>query len=84
MKFNLVTLPFYLIFIELSRTSENCGNRRGVALLSIGGKQSEKNQWPWLVAFVHTQANTFFCGGSLLSERHILSGELKKVLIKFL
>jgi secreted trypsin-like serine protease len=76
MRFKLILLVFILIFVEFSESYEICGDRRGVALLSIGGIPSAKNQWPWLDAFVHTQANSFFCGGSLVSERHVLSGEL--------
>jgi len=37
----------------------------------VGGKEANMNEWPWQVALVYN--NKFFCGGSLISDRHILT-----------
>lgn len=51
----------------------NCGQREGFAG-NIGGEAVKKGEWPWLAAFVMMPAEDFFCGGSLISKRHIMSG----------
>jgi hypothetical protein len=70
---------FVLIFFSFpeSQSSQSCGSRSETAGLVVGGKEVKRGDWPWLVAFVHTQENLFFCGGSLISDRHVLSGERK-------
>uniref|UniRef100_A0A482ZAM7 limulus clotting factor C n=1 Tax=Hypochilus sp. SGP-2016 TaxID=1905178 RepID=A0A482ZAM7_9ARAC len=56
----------------------DCG-RRTVAmppgLVGItGGNVAGKNSWPWMAAIVHHKPRTFqFCGGALISKRHVLS-----------
>jgi len=37
----------------------------------VGGEETKLNEWPWQVALVYN--NKFFCGGSLISDRHILT-----------
>jgi len=37
----------------------------------VGGEEAKMNEWPWQVALVYN--NKFFCGGSLISDRHILT-----------
>jgi secreted trypsin-like serine protease len=71
-------LIFFLIivFVKFSQSIESCGDRSQTIGLSVGGKTTVKNAWPWLTAFVHTKLNTFFCGGSLISNQHVLGGEL--------
>lgn len=32
-------------------------------------------KYPWLSAFVDKQSGLFFCAGSLISSKHILSGQ---------
>ena len=39
----------------------------------FGGQLSKPNEW--LVAFVNIDDKQFFCGGSLISVKHVLSGE---------
>ncbi|CAL4107853.1 unnamed protein product, partial [Meganyctiphanes norvegica] len=37
----------------------------------VGGGETNLNEWPWQVALIYN--NKFFCGGSLISDRHILT-----------
>ncbi|XP_050089164.1 proclotting enzyme-like [Anopheles aquasalis] len=36
-----------------------------------GGQQADANEWPWMVALVMSRAS--FCGGSLITDRHVLT-----------
>jgi secreted trypsin-like serine protease len=69
---------FYFVFfmIDLSKSSEICGIKTVVLDDRVlGGNKMMRGDWPWLVAFAHQVKNTFFCAGSLISNRQILSGE---------
>lgn len=60
------------IFADQAQT---CGQRKGLIGKIVGGIKAEKNEWPWLVAFVVIPEEMFFCAGSLISNNHVLSGE---------
>jgi hypothetical protein len=47
----------------------------GVGGFIVGGERAQKGDWRWVVAFKHWPSGNFFCGGSLISNRHVLSGE---------
>lgn len=53
----------------------SCGKREGFSG-NVGGESVKKGEWPWLAAFVEVYGGNFFCGGSLISKRHIMSGML--------
>lgn len=55
--------------------SESCGQRRVLSGTIFGGSSTRRGQWPWLVAFVYRFEEKFFCGGSLISPKHVLSGK---------
>lgn len=42
----------------------------------IGGKPIAKGDWPWLVALVYSESGQHFCGGTLISAKHVLSGKV--------
>lgn len=44
--------------------------------LVLGGKRTDRGQWPFLVALRHIIHKRFFCGGSLISSKHVLTGLL--------
>ena len=56
-----------------------------VSFRMVGGDSVvDRTKWPWLAAFTHNEGNNYFCGGSLISKRHVLSGkENDKVAINF-
>lgn len=67
------TLLLLLIIFEAE--AQTCGRPKGIFGTVVNGVKAKKNEWPWLVAFVEWTSGKFFCGGSLLSQRHVLSGE---------
>lgn len=70
---------FLLTFIGVSSDHSilHCGRRFEGHGLAYGGAKSQQNAWPWLVAFENLQKNKFVCSGSLISNKHVLSGEKK-------
>lgn len=56
---------------------DQCGQQSGFEGYVFNGDLTKKGEWPWLVGFIYLQNNHFFCGGSIISKKHILSGEIK-------
>lgn len=53
-----------------------CGQREGAGLRSYGGEDTTEGEWPWIVALTNRLIDEeYFCGGSLVSQKHVLSGE---------
>jgi secreted trypsin-like serine protease len=71
------TLAILISFLFYLRADDDeCGDGpSNVDVRIIGGTQSKKDDWPWLVAFFGRVAGNFFCAGSLISDKHVLTGE---------
>lgn len=54
-------------------TNQNCGKTSFLSGLVVGGTQTYRGQWPFLVALHHLETDKFFCGGSLISAQHVLT-----------
>lgn len=88
MKFKKCLVIFFAylaVFKQLKAEteSENCGVRQlQISSRIFGGDDVDDNRmdWPWLVAFVESSLNKFFCAGSLISKRHVLAGKKEKVI----
>ena len=78
MKFKEVLVIVFFLFVIFvqSNPTPRCGKKNGVQGSVFGGESTKPNTWPWLVAFLHRKKlkNTFFCGGSLVSVKHVVSG----------
>lgn len=37
----------------------------------VGGKETEANEYPWMVGLF--RGNRLYCGGALVSDRHVLT-----------
>jgi secreted trypsin-like serine protease len=58
-----------------------CGKtsiRRDPTLI-VGGRVSEKGQFPWQAALYSSVHQSFLCGGTLLNEKVVLTGKFSKV-----
>lgn len=62
-----------------------CGRRMGsLNLLISQGQRTSPGEWPWLVAlFVVKNGYEFQCGGTLLTNKHVLTGMLIKNIILY-
>jgi secreted trypsin-like serine protease len=59
-----------------SASNEQCKKGSGgVGGFIVGGERAQKGDWRWVVAFKHLPSGNYFCGGSFISNRHVLSGK---------
>jgi secreted trypsin-like serine protease len=87
---NLFQMKFkesFVIFVAIccifvaGEESKYCGRKFSASGLIFGGNKTQSNEWPWLVALVNWPKNEFFCGGSLISSKHVVSGEICRVCV---
>jgi secreted trypsin-like serine protease len=66
---------YFVIFIltEIVNAQSNCGVSGKPSGLIINGSQSNRGQWPWLVAIYKIDENKFICGGSLVSSSYVIT-----------
>lgn len=71
------------ILLELAEANlENCqASRTYITSRVFGGQRlrKEKIEVPWLVALYKRRYGKFFCAGSLISEKHVLSGKTRTI-----
>lgn len=82
MNFNIflvICLIFVLFLIDINANLENqCGKNVQIKGTVFGGSEILQNQFPWLVALFDSTNKKFFCGGTLVSNKHVVSGEIQK------
>lgn len=63
----------FIAFCSVVRSEQNCGARDE----SVGKTTAKANinSWPWLVAFKYWPDDKLQCSGTLISEKHVLTGE---------
>lgn len=66
-----MALDFAIFFSE---NLEDESYEMNMEELGIGEDETNENDWPWLVALFFS--NTFLCGGTLVSDKHVISGEI--------
>lgn len=59
---------------QFSYDSE-CGKARTIHGLVVGGVLVERGEWPFLVSLQHIESKSHFCGGSLITEKHVVTGD---------
>lgn len=55
---------------------DQCGVVQVTGGFVVGGKEVKRGHWPFLVALLLLKNDAFFCGGNLISSKHVLSGKL--------
>lgn len=62
------------------KEAEACGKPRRDTGLIVGGANIRHGQFPWIVAFNQTRIGfSYFCGGTLVSLRHVITGRSLRV-----
>jgi secreted trypsin-like serine protease len=55
--------------------TRDCGKRLAPRAFVYNGKQAKPYSWPWLAAFTYRDNDEYFCAGSLVSKRHVVTGQ---------
>ncbi|XP_066985423.1 chymotrypsinogen A-like [Macrobrachium rosenbergii] len=69
------TIPFLPSPVKRSVNfthTEECGVAHPGLARIVGGDRSSLDKWPWLVS-IRSFPNKIFCGGSILTSRHVLT-----------
>ena len=69
-----VIIACYFLFSKGAKAQE-CGNVKYTSGLIYGGEYIQRGQYPWLCAIHDTVSDEFFCGSTLISKKHVLTGE---------
>lgn len=52
-----------------------CGIDRPLRAVIKSGKVTQRGQYPFLVALIYRENKKYFCGGNLITSRHVLTGD---------
>lgn len=55
--------------------AQECGLVKYSSGLIFGGTYAKRGQWPWLCTLHDSSSEEFFCGSTLVSARHVVTGE---------
>lgn len=73
---------FHVFSASVQSQTHKCGIQSKAAqpvgsAFSFGGVKLKQKEFkfPWLVALHDSSTNSFFCAGSLISKKHVLSGK---------
>lgn len=74
----VVLIRVYVFFVQCVQ-AESGGRSQNIEIESrifgVEKLSNEEFELPWLVALHHRFYRSFFCSGSLISEKHVLSGK---------
>lgn len=51
-----------------------CGRVNVTKPLIRGGNVTHRGEWPFIVALYEVSPSKYICGGTLISDRHVLTG----------
>jgi secreted trypsin-like serine protease len=70
-----VIVLFFITFLATAN-GQDCGCIKVAVSFSIGSEYAVRGQWPWLVPLLKNDSDKFFCGSTIVSDRHLLTGEI--------
>lgn len=41
----------------------------------LGGEEALKNQWPFIAALLKVEDSSYFCGGTIVTNKHVLTSK---------
>lgn len=77
----LILVAAFSIFQNIHVNGMECGSVNLTRSLMRGGRATLRNEWPFIVALYEVRHTKFICGGTLISNRHVLTGDYEFLLI---
>lgn len=74
MLLNILILHFLFGLLQIEVDANECGAVRYIEPQITGGSQTSRGEWPFIAALYYTNDAKFFCGGTLISAKHVLTG----------
>lgn len=68
-------LPF--LYLVNGNEFEKCGTSFLFDGVVLDGNETRRGELPFLCALYSYELEKFFCGGALITSRHVLSGKIK-------
>jgi hypothetical protein len=75
--FNEVLSRFRSMSESTPTDYQECGKSEFTSGLVVTGKRTSRGEWPFLVALYFVEPENFFCGASLISTQHVLTGDFQ-------
>lgn len=74
---------FFIIFLFFAMTLlsthsyefDSCGKTEFSKGLIYGGAETVRGEFPFLCALYHIEFNKLFCGATLISSKHVITGK---------
>lgn len=64
----------FLIIQANGTNGIKCGGVKFAEGLVRGGTRAQRTEWPFIAALYQKNPTKFFCGGTIISHRHVLTG----------
>jgi secreted trypsin-like serine protease len=77
-----ILLFFVLLPINLINAEDTCGKVSIRSGLVVNGEATQPGEFPFLTALYKLETDQFFCAGSLITRRHVLTGKKNKSFLK--
>lgn len=72
-------LIFKFLFDLMTTSAKECGIVKFIEPQILGGSQISRGEWPFIAALYYTDDAKFFCGGTLISNKHVLTGVTSQI-----
>lgn len=74
MLLNILVLYFIFVFVTIKTSADECGTVKYIQPRIVGGTQTTRGEWPFIAALYYVDEAKFFCGATLISTKHVLTG----------
>jgi hypothetical protein len=71
----VVTVIVFFAALLATCNGQDCGRVKVLVAYSIGSEYASRGQWPWFVPLLNNEGDKFFCGSTIVSQNHLLTGK---------
>ncbi|KAJ6648828.1 Serine protease gd [Pseudolycoriella hygida] len=70
---NIFIVNFLFTLLTAEATVQECGVVKYIEPQITGGNVTSRGEWPFIAALYYTDDQSFFCGGTIISQKHVLT-----------